>query len=349
MIILPNKFNVVSENSKEGVFEVAGLYPGYGITLGNSLRRILLSSIEGAAITYFKVNNAPHEFTTLKGVYENVLEVMLNLKQLRFKSFSAEPKVLYLEVNGEKEVTGYDIKKDAEVELMNPEVHIATLTDKKASLSLEITLEKEVGYSQVEDRQKKVGKLPIGVIGVDALFSPVLNVSFEVENMRVGDRTDYNLLRLKVTTDGTVTPHDALYEALKTSNKLTETVLALLPWGQPKIEEEQPVKEVKAVKEIKESKEKKEVKEVKEESSKDIAQVLADLKDKDPKDIKIDEMGFTSRVVKALNSNGFRTLSGLLKISSETIQGMNQIGDKVFAEIKERVEALGYSLKTKEK
>lgn len=346
MIILPNKFNVVSESNKEGIFEITGLYPGYGITLGNSLRRILLSSIEGAAVTYFKVNNAPHEFTTLKGVYENVLEVMLNLKQLRFKSFSAEPKVLYLEANGEKEVTGYDIKKDAEVELMNPEVHIATLTDKKASLSLEITLEKEIGYSQVEDRQKKVGKLPIGVIGVDALFSPVLNVSFEVENMRVGDRTDYNLLRLKVVTDGTVAPHDALYESLKTSNKLTETVLALLPWGQPKIEEEQPAKEVKAVKEIKESKEKKEVKE---ESDKDISQVLADLKDRDPKDIKIDEMGFSVRVVKALNSNGFRTLSGLLKISSETIQGMNQIGDKVFAEIKERVEALGYSLKTKEK
>ena len=197
MIILPNKFNVVSENNKEGVFEIAGLYPGYGITVGNSLRRVLLSSIEGAAITYFKVNDVPHEFTTLKGVYENSLEIMLNLKQLSFKSFSDEPKVLYLEVSGEKEITGYDIKKDAEVELMNPEIHLATLTDKKAKLSLEITFEKGVGYSQVEDRQKKTGKLPIGVIGVDALFSPVTAVSFEVENMRVVERTDYNLLRLK--------------------------------------------------------------------------------------------------------------------------------------------------------
>ncbi|HPS28516.1 MAG TPA: DNA-directed RNA polymerase subunit alpha [Candidatus Paceibacterota bacterium] len=338
MIILPNKFNIVSENAKEGVFEIAGLYPGYGITVGNSVRRILLSSIEGAAITYFKVNDAPHEFTTLKGVYENVLEVMLNLKQLRFKLFSDGPKTLYLEATGEKEVTGYDIKKDAEVELMNPEVHIATLTDKKSSLNLEITLEKGVGYSQVEDRQKKVGKLPIGVIGVDALFSPVLNVTFEVENMRVGDRTDYNLLRIKITTDGTVAPHDALYESLTTSNKLTGAILNLLPWGQTKVEETPAV-----VKETKVSKE------VKEEATVDTTEIIAALKDKDPKDIKIDEMGFSTRVVKALNSNGFRTLSGVLKISSETLQGMNQIGDKVFAEIKEKVEALGYSLKTKEK
>ncbi|HPR91453.1 MAG TPA: DNA-directed RNA polymerase subunit alpha [Candidatus Paceibacterota bacterium] len=342
MIILPNKFNIVSENAKEGVFEIAGLYPGYGITVGNSVRRILLSSIEGAAITYFKVNDAPHEFTTLKGVYENVLEVMLNLKQLRFKLFSDGPKTLYLEASGEKEVTGYDIKKDAEVELMNPEVHIATLTDKKSSLSLEITLEKGIGYSQVEDRQKRVGKLPIGVIGVDALFSPVLNATFEVENMRVGDRTDYNLLRIKITTDGTVAPHDALYESLTTSNKLTGAILNLLPWGQPKTEEN-PVatKETKVVKEAKEVKE--------EEAVSSPEEIVAALKDKDPKDIKIDEMGLSTRAVKALNGNGFRTLSGVLKISSETLQGMNQIGEKVFAEIKERVESLGYSLKTKEK
>lgn len=342
MIILPNKFNVVSETNKEGVFEITGLYPGYGITVGNSLRRVLLSSIEGAAITYFKINDVPHEFTTLKGIYENVLEVMLNLKQLRFKLFSDGPKILYLEANGEKGVTGYDIKKDAEVELMNPEINLATLTDKKSSLNLEITLEKGVGYSQVEDRQKKVGKLPIGMIGVDALFSPVLNVTFEVENMRVGDRTDYNLLRIKVTTDGTVIPHEALNEALKTLEKLTEAMLNLLPWSEPKVEKE-VVKEAKATKGVKV------VKEVKEEVKENVVNVLVALKDKDPKDIKTDEMGLSSRTLKALNSNGFRTLSGVLKISSETLQGMNQIGDKVFAEIKERVESLGYNLKAKEK
>jgi DNA-directed RNA polymerase subunit alpha len=336
MIILPNKFSVVSESNKEGIFEIAGLYPGYGITVGNSLRRVLLSSIEGAAVTYFKVNDVPHEFTTLKGVYENALEVMLNLKQLSFKLFSDEPKTLYLEASGEKEVTGYDIKKDAEVELMNPEIHLATLTDKKASLSLEITLEKGVGYSQVEDRQKKTGKLPIGVIGVDALFSPVTNVSFEVENMRVGDRTDYNLLRLKVGTDGTVLPHDALNEALVTLDKLTESMIGLLPWNETKVKEVE--KEVKAS-----------TKEVKKEEEIDSKAVLSALKDKDPKDIKVDEMGLSVRAVKALNGNGFRTLSGVLKISSETLQGMNQIGDKVFTEIKERVESLGYSLKSKEK
>ncbi len=337
MIILPNKLSVISENNKEGVFEIAGLYPGYGITVGNSLRRVLLSSIEGAAVTYFKVNDVPHEFITLKGVYENALEIMLNLKQLSFKLFSDGPKVLYLEANGEKEITGYDIKKDAEVELMNPEIHIAALTDKKSHLSLEITLEKGIGYSQVEDRQKKTGKLPIGVIGVDALFSPVTNVSFEVENMRVGDRTDYNLLRLKVGTDGTVIPHEALHQALETLDKLTESMIGLLPWNEAK-EVEKETKVTSAA-----SKEAKKGEEI------DLKAILSALKDKDPKDIKVDEMGLSVRAIKALNSNGFRTLSGVLKISSETLQGMNQIGEKVFAEIKERVESLGYSLKNKEK
>jgi DNA-directed RNA polymerase subunit alpha len=342
MIILPNKFSVVSENNKEGVFEIAGLYPGYGITVGNSLRRVLLSSIEGAAVTYFKVNDVPHEFTTLKGVYENVLEVMLNLKQLNFKLFSDGPKVLYLDVHGEKEVTGYDIKKDADVELMNPEIHLATLTDKKSNLSLEITLEKGVGYSQVEDRQKKTGKLPIGVIGVDALFSPVANASFEVENMRVGDRTDYNLLRLKVATDGTIMPHEALHQALVTLEKLTEAMLNLLPWNEEKAKEiEKETKSASSNKESKKSKDK--------EEEIDLKTILASLKDKDPKDIKVEERGLSARAIKALNGNGFRTLSGVLKISSETLQGMNQVGEKIFLEIKERVEDLGYSLKNKEK
>jgi len=166
----------------------------------------------------------------------------------------------------------------------------------------------------------------------------VLNVTFEVENMRVGDRTDYNLLRIKITTDGTVAPHDALYESLNTSNKLTEAILNLLPWKQTQVEEAPAV-----VKETKVSKE------VKGEEAADATGIVAALKDKDPKDIKIEEMGLSARAVKALNGNGFRTLSGVLKISSEALQGMNQIGDKVFAEIKERVEALGYSLKTKEK
>jgi DNA-directed RNA polymerase alpha subunit len=154
--------------------------------------------------------------------------------------------------------------------------------------------------------------------------------------MRVGDRTDYNLLRLKVGTDGTVAPHEALHQALETLDKLTESMIGLLPWNEVKVKEVE--KEVKA-----------NTKEAKKEEEIDSKAILSALKDKDPKDIKVDEMGLSVRAVKALNSNGFRTLSGVLKISSETLQGMNQIGEKVFTEIKERVEVLGYSLKNKEK
>lgn len=205
------EIKTIEESGEEGVFEIEGLYAGYGLTLGNALRRTLLSSLPGAAVTYIKVKNVSHEFSTLPGVKEDIIALILNFKKLRFEMDTNEPQVLLIEAKGEREVTGADIKTKSEVKVVNPDQILATLTEKNAELVVEVTVERGLGYSAVESR--KAEKLAIGMIGVDAFFSPVTAVNYTVENMRVGDRTDYNRLRLTVTTDGTITPSDALHKA----------------------------------------------------------------------------------------------------------------------------------------
>lgn len=201
----------VSETDKEGVFDIEGLYSGYGITIGNALRRVLLSSLPGAAITQVKIKGVSHEFSTIEGVKEDVVELALNFKKVRFRIHTDEPQVLTLKVKGEKVVTASDIETNSNVDLITPDSPIATLTSKDAVLDVEITVEKGLGYLPVEAR--KSDKLPIGVVAIDALFSPVAKVNFTVENMRVGDRADYNRLRLVIETDGSITPSSALRKA----------------------------------------------------------------------------------------------------------------------------------------
>ncbi|MBI2888411.1 MAG: DNA-directed RNA polymerase subunit alpha [Candidatus Liptonbacteria bacterium] len=218
----------ISEEAKRGVFEIEGLFAGYGMTVGNSFRRTLLSSLQGAAITEFKVKNAPHEFSTLPGVQEDLVELLLNFKRLRFRMHTDEPHVLALKVKGEKTVTAADIQADAEVELMNPEEIIAHLTAKDAEIDIELKVERGLGYSPVEAR-KAQGRLPIGTIAVDAIFTPVLRVNYTVDNMRVGERTDYNRLRLEIDTDGSVSPSSALAQAVQIMRdhfeKISESVV----------------------------------------------------------------------------------------------------------------------------
>ena len=201
----------VSETDKEGVFEIEGLYSGYGLTIGNAIRRALLSSLPGAAITQVKIKGASHEFTTIEGVKEDVVEIGMNLKKVRFRIHTDEPQVLVLKIKGEKAVTASDIETNSQVDLITPDAHIATLTAKGAELDMEITVEKGLGYVPVDARKSE--KLPIGVIALDALFSPVTKVNFTVENMRVGERADYNRLRLVVETDGSLTPSAAIRKA----------------------------------------------------------------------------------------------------------------------------------------
>lgn len=207
----------VSEDATKGVFEIEGLYAGYGLTVGNALRRSLLSSLPGAAVTYIKIRGASHEFSTLPGIKEDLVELTLNFKKLRFRMHADEPQTLLLQKKGEGAVTAGDIEANSEVEVVNPDEVIATITDKGTELNIEITVEKGLGYSAVESR--KAEKLSVGSIGVDALFSPVTRVNYVVDNMRVGDRTDYNKLRLEIETDGTVSPSAALH---KTANILKD-------------------------------------------------------------------------------------------------------------------------------
>ncbi len=211
------KIKKVSETPTEGVFEIEGLFAGYGLTIGNALRRALLSSLPGAAVTQVKITGVKHEFSTIDGILEDVVEICLNLKKIRFKFFADEPQILTLDAKGEKEVKAGDIKTNAQVEIVNPDLHIAALTSKKAELKMELTVEKGLGYVSVESRKSE--KLPVGVIAIDAIFAPVTKVNFIIENMRVGERTDFNRLAVTLETDGSISPSAALH---KSSNILKD-------------------------------------------------------------------------------------------------------------------------------
>jgi len=210
MIPLPTSIKTKNISNNNSVFEIESLYPGYGVTLGNAIRRVLLSSLSGAAVTEVKIKDAPHEFATLKGVKEDVLHILMNIKQLRFKIFTEDPQTATLVVKGEQEVTGKDFELPADLKLANPDLHIATLTDKSAQLEIEIKVEKGMGYV-FEDKEIKKS---VGVIGMDAIFTPIKKVNYVVENMRVGKRTDFDKLSLEVETDGTITPKEALSQSL---------------------------------------------------------------------------------------------------------------------------------------
>lgn len=233
----------VSETGTEGVFEVEGLYTGYGLTLGNALRRTLLSSLPGAAVTQIKIKGAGHEFTTLEGVLEDMVEISLNLKKVRFVMHTNEPQVLSLKAKGERKVTAADMKANAEVEVVNADAPIATLTAKGAELEMELTVERGLGYLPVDAR--KMEKLQIGTVAIDAMFSPVTRVTYAVENMRVGERTDYNRLRLAIQTDGTITPSSALHKAANILRDHFDKVSAIevrQPSAAPAVPEEKPKK-----------------------------------------------------------------------------------------------------------
>jgi DNA-directed RNA polymerase subunit alpha len=213
MIPLPAIPKIVKKEGQTAVFEIDSLYPGYGVTVGNALRRVLLSSLQGAAITQMKIKGVSHEFSTIPGVQEDVITLMLNLKKLRFRVFSDEPQMGKLYIKGEKEAKGSDFELPSQVELVNKDCHIAYLTAKSSDLEIEITIEKGVGYSAREDRKKE--KLEIGTIPLDAIFTPIKKVSFKVENMRVGERTDFDKLSLEIETDGTISSETAFCRASK--------------------------------------------------------------------------------------------------------------------------------------
>ena len=222
MIPLPQPTKIVEQKQNRGVFMIENLYPGYGVTIGNSLRRVLLSSLEGAAITQVKIKGATHEFSTLPGVLEDVVSILLNLKQARFRLYGEEPQKATLKVKGEKEVTCADFEVPASLELITKDLLLAHVTERSAELDMEIQVEKGIGYVPAEERKKE--KQEIGSITLDAIFTPIKRVSSKVENMRVGDRTDFNRVTLEIETDGALTPEEAFFQATEILLKQFEVV-----------------------------------------------------------------------------------------------------------------------------
>lgn len=213
-IALPKKieFKKGGKDSNQAEVIIEPCYPGYGTTLGNSLRRVLLSSLRGAAVVGVKIKGANHEFMTLPHVKEDVLEIILNLKQLRVKLYSEEPVKLELDVFGEKEVKASDIKKNSQVEISNPDLHLAHITDMAGNLNMEIFVAPGRGYETIESRER-TEKHEIGYIEMDSFFSPIASIAIAIENVRVGKMTNWEKLVLNIKTDGTITPEEAFKQA----------------------------------------------------------------------------------------------------------------------------------------
>lgn len=324
------KFEEIEKNA--GRFVIESCYPGYGITLGNTLRRVLLSSLSGSAITSVKIKGITHEFTTIKGVKEDVVQIILNLKQIYFKlDENTEEAVLTLKIKGEKEekeVSAKDIKCPSNVEISNKDQKIATLTSSTANLEMEIKVEKGLGYVPAESQEKK--EKEIGSIVIDAIFNPILRVNYSIDNMRVGKRTDYDKVTLDIYTDGTISPQEAYEQSveilmsqfnaisnLKTDNEEEKTVE-----GDIKEESKNEVEKDKKIGE----------KEEKEEISK----------------IPVDELNLSTRTKNILDDNKLNTVGEIAKYSENSLREMDGMGDKCIKEIKKGISKFGIILKSEE-
>jgi DNA-directed RNA polymerase subunit alpha len=241
-ITSPQETKYTELAANHGKFEIPGCYPGYGTTLGNALRRVLLSSLEGAAAHSIKITGVSHEFSTIPGVMEDVVQIILNLKQVRFRLFGDEPVRVTLKSKGEGVVTAGDIKTTSDVEVVNPEQIIATISDKKTEFEMEIDIDKGLGYLPAEQRDRE--EREIGVIAIDAIYTPVKRVNYEVENMRVGKRTDFDKITLEVLTDGSISPQQAFQKSVSI---LVDQFQSLVSGVEEEIVEEAPKKVKKVV------------------------------------------------------------------------------------------------------
>jgi DNA-directed RNA polymerase subunit alpha len=321
-IVLPSKPKIISEDALRGVYEIEGLYPGYGYTLGNSLRRIILSSLVGSAITSLKIEGVSHEFTTLPGVKEDVIMIILNLKKTRFKMLTDEPQKINLNIKGAKDVKASDLEVGGQVEVLNPEMHLATLSGKSASLNLEMTLERGLGFLSKETLRKD--KNEIGLIFVDAAFTPINRVGYEVENMRVGDRTDFNRLRIHIETDGTITPHEALEKSIQIMISQLKAIIGF----------KEEVEESFDSAQDKEMGTKETGEEVKENG--DRGDVLK---------TRIEDLELSARTTRALTGAGIRTVGGLARKKKEDLSDVEGLGDKGISEIEQALSNFGITLK----
>jgi DNA-directed RNA polymerase subunit alpha len=267
-IAKPNKIEFINgAKPNQTTVAVEPFYPGYGMTIGNSVRRVLLSSLLGTAVVGVKIQGASHEFTTLPYIKEDILEIIMNLKNLKLKMFDDEEIKLELDVHGKKEVLASDIKKDSRTEIVNPDLHIANITDMAGSMTLEITVGKGRGYRPVEAIENK--NTEVGYIETDAFFSPVQEVGIRVENVRVGKMTNWDKLMIDITTDGTITPEQAFKDSVKILQEQVGALAVEEVKEEPAIVEEEENEEAGAEEEVKdEDKKAKKEKKVKKEKKK---------------------------------------------------------------------------------
>ncbi len=303
----------LKSNGTYGKFVLEPLERGYGTTIGNSLRRVLLSSLPGVAVTSIKIDGVHHELSTIPGVKEDVSEIVLNLKGLTAKLYCDGPKTVYIEADGECEVTAGDIKTDSEVEILVPDMHIATL-DTDAKLYMEIVLDKGRGYVSAEKNKSLMQNAPIGIIAVDSIYTPVLKVNYTVENTRVGQITDYDKLSLEVWTDGVISAKEAVSMAAKLLNEHLNLFINL--------SDDTSVDEILAEKDTK-SKEK----------------VL---------EMTIEELDLSVRSFNCLKRAGINTVNDLIEKSEEEMMKVRNLGKKSFDEVKEKLRSLGYEMTSSE-
>ncbi len=296
----------VKEEGNRATFAIEPLYSGYGMTLGNSLRRVILSSLGGAAVTAVKIDNVAHEFSTIDGVKEDVVEIILNLKKLRFKVYSDEPQFLILTKKGKGVVKGSDIKANADIEIITTDQAIATIDSDKTQIGMEIKVEKGRGYVPVESRENE--KLEVGMIAVDAIYSPVKRVRYNVENTRVGQVTDLDRLVLEVETDGSISPQDAVTQA----SEILVRHFAVVA-GQSAPVSGGASAGIGAGEEVNES---------------NAAKIM------------IEEVNFSPRTTNALLNNDIRTMKDLLGLSDAELRELKGFGAKAYEEVKDKIAEL---------
>ncbi len=302
------ELKALSEDGHKATFAIEPLYSGYGMTLGNSLRRVMLSSLGGAAVTAVKIDSVAHEFSTIDGVKEDVVDIILNLKKLRFRVFSDDPQFLVLTAGGKGEVTAAQVKTTSDVEIVNPEQLIATLSGPKAKLGLEIKVEKGRGYVPVENREAE--KLEVGMIAVDALYSPVQRVRYNVENTRVGQMTDLDRLVLEVETDGTISPQEAVQQAAEILVEHFQVVAGNAVAGASAASRESAAESGAAK-------------------------------------INIEEISLSPRTTNALINNDVKTVKDLLKLSDTELRELKGFGTKAYEEVKDKIAELGFATQEK--
>lgn len=303
---LPNQAKLIHDGGNKYTVVLEPLYPGYGVTIGNTIRRVLLSSMPGAAVTSVKIKFADHEFSTIPHVKEDVIQIILNLKQLRVRVHSGEPVRLELKVKGEKTVTAADFKENDSVEIVNKDLHIATLDNKLAELDMEVVVQQGRGYVPVEARENE--KLEIGMLGIDAIYTPIKSVYFDVTNVRVGQITNFDKLTLSMETDGTISGAEAINIA---SHILVDHFTMLFNDENARLFTPEPVMEEAMVEEA-----------------------MPESAPEATAEDDLDTINLSNRARNALTKNGISTVQKLHSLSNEDIENIPGLGQKTISEIK---------------